>query len=81
MITRSPATLTMAEIRICPRPVMVTTPAMIPAMPQATATERVFFPPVSRAFTNRVGFIRVLLLGMLTRIANSVAITAERDMV
>ena len=80
-ITRSPATPTIAEIRSCPSPVIVTTPAMIPATPQATATESVFLPPASNALMNLVGFILVSLFGMLTRIARAVAMIAARDIV
>ncbi len=81
MIFTSPATETIAVIRIWPRPVIVTTPAIMPAMPHATATERVLLPPLSNASTKPDGVIRVSLLIMLTAIATSVAMTAARDMV
>ena len=48
----------MAVMNTCPSPVMVTTPAMIPAIPQAAAIDNVFFAPVTRALNISFGDIR-----------------------
>ena len=81
MMRVSPATPTMAVMKIWPRPVMVTTPAMMPAMAQATATDRVFLPPFSSASTKREGVMRFSLLIMLTAMESTVATMAENAMV
>ena len=73
--------LTMAEIRTWPRPVIVTTPAMIPATPQAMATEIVFFVPFSNTVIKPLGVMRVSLRNILTTMATKVAMTAERAIV
>ena len=46
--TRSPATPTIAEIRSCPRPVIVTTPAMIPATPHTNIPVDILFCAMER---------------------------------
>ena len=76
-----PEMLTTAEMSVCPRPVIVMTPAMMPATPQAQATVSVLRVPFSSASKNFFGVRRVSFLNMLTTIAAAVATIAENAMV
>ena len=60
---------TIPFIRMFARPVIVMVPAMMPAIPQAAATEMHPFPPTARAAHIPLKFMRYFLLGKLTIMA------------